>query len=136
MDDETQIDIERKGYDPESIVQIAEFGDEAAVNSDVSSIRSGSRSWDRGGIRHPNNVLLWSDAEPKRGNGAIYNLELWLDSHGYNQPKGMVVPGQAPTSRSWMDASWMPLPRSTSATRRRCAPCCTRTSTGSECATA
>lgn len=86
VDDQTQIDLEAQGYDPESIISIGAFGDQEAVNGDVLV----SPFWEKElgikkDVRHP---VVWGEAS------FTTQLGKWLERNGYEKTdRGGAWPG-------------------------------------------
>lgn len=78
--DQLQIDLENEGYDPQTIVNIAEFGDAVAVNGDVLVDPSWEKDLGLSKSKHPR---LWRDV----------SLEPLLEKEGYELTnKGGSIP--------------------------------------------
>lgn len=71
--DQMLADIEAEGYDPESAVCIAEFGDAQAVNGDILV----DSNWEKTlGVRPSKHPKLWSEVGTRK-------LEEWLEENVY-----------------------------------------------------
>lgn len=77
IDDETMIELDRQGFDPQEVISIAEFGREEAVNGDILV----SPFWERElGIKkdvtHP---VTWREAK------FSHPLYKWLEENGFEK---------------------------------------------------
>ena len=89
--DATASDVEAEGYDPESIVSIAEFGDAMAVNGDILV----DQSWERSlGLKPGKHPKLWGEV-------GVHKLEGCLEQNGYELAK---YGGRVPTTEEEVSA--------------------------------
>ena len=89
--DQMQIDIEDDGFDPNTIVSIAEFGDALAVNGDVLV----DQGWKEAlGLKKGPHPRLWNEV-------GIHRLEGWLEDNGYELTK---YGGRIPSEEGYASA--------------------------------
>jgi hypothetical protein len=86
--DQMSADVEAEGFDPDSIVNIAEFGDAIAVNGDLLV----DREWEtRLGLKPGKHPRIWSEI-------GTHRLEGWLEQNGYELAR---YGGRIPSSEGY-----------------------------------
>jgi hypothetical protein len=114
LGDQDMLDLEDLGYEDQSAVKVATFGNwDTAINSDVLVSPGWYEILDLKPSKHPQ---LWSEAETKDGYNAGYGMVRWLEDNGFERidrlsgawPGGseMEIPGDAIVEGVVLDGKW------------------------------